>query len=130
MLVEDIQKESCIVSTLKMTVLQQSAIQDNVRSAGLLKFSSGILMFVITLALIHYLAETVIGVPEGLTAFFFALPFYSLPLFYAFAGFVELISGEPFTYLPHRWIRYSIAQRRFIIVVVVSFMSLIAISLV
>lgn len=112
-----------------MTVLQQSAIQDNVRSAGLLKFSSGILMFVIMSTLNHYLTETAIWIPEGLSAFFFALAFYSLPLFYAFAGFVELISGEPFTDLPHHWMRYSIAQRRFI-VVVVSFMSLIAISLV
>lgn len=114
------------MTTLKTTVLQQSAIQDNVRSAGLIKFSSGILIFVMMLALVHYLISNVVLIPEGLPSLFFALPFYSLPLFYAFAGFVELVSGEPITELLHRWKNYSIVQRRFF-VVIISFMSLIAI---
>lgn len=115
------------MNTLKTTMLQQAALQDNVRSAGLIKFSSGVLLTVIMSVLVHYLIRNVVFIPEGLPSLFFAIPFYSLPLFYAFAGFIELVSGEPITALPRRWKKYSITQRRFY-VVIISFIGLIAIS--
>lgn len=116
------------MTTLKTTLLQQSAIQDNVRSAGLIKFSSGILIFVMMSALAPYLIGNVVLTPEGLPSLFLVLLLCSLPLLYATAGFVELVSGESSSDLPRRWKKYTIAQRRFL-VVIISLMSLIAIAL-
>jgi hypothetical protein len=66
------------MSTLNQNWLQQSAIQDNIRSAGLFKISSGIILFVILSALVNYLIGKVEFNPVILSSLFFILPIYSL----------------------------------------------------
>lgn len=116
------------MATLKTTMLRQSALQDNVRSAGLLKFSTGILVFVLISTLTLYLIRDIGFIPEGFPSLFLILPICSLPLYYAFSGFFELASGETITTLPGRWNYYSIPQRRFL-VVIITLMSLIVTSI-
>lgn len=112
------------MATLETTLLRQSAIRDNVRSIGMLKFSTGILVFVLMSTLALYLVRDVGFIPAGFPYLLLVVAFCFFPLFYVLTGFFELASGKALTAKSSRWSFYSNPQCR-VLVVILSVMGLI-----